>query len=638
MRTVFYLLLLIHLLPIFSWPAAASEGSLGAMRQTFLQAEHYIKQNRDDDYLALSDTLIDYPLYPYLHYQWLTKHLNDSIAVREFLRQYPDTRYAALLHNQWLRYLGEKQQWLTVIREYKTGNDSELRCYVGQAQYRLGQQQQALETAKQFWLSGKSYSTACNPLFDWLQHAPGFTSDLIWQRLITALSHNNVHLAKQMQRLLPPAQRNAAEDWLQLHQRPQEVQNRTSGKPNDARAAALFAHAIRRWADSDPDAALRTWEAKKQHFDLSAKLVTDTEKRLGMELAFKRDKRAYSLLQKHAGDDTSAQEWRVRAALSQQNWQHVLSALDALDQELKQQDKWQYWRAKASAATGNNQAAQAIFGELAKQRSFYGFMAATQLQQSIALNHHPVRISAKELSAIQNSKAFRVVSELLNIERRAEATRQWWHAVTQLDDHGKKMAAKLAEKWQWPSMAIFTIAKAKYWDDTELRFPLAFKQLVQSQAHRQQLDPSLIFGLIRQESAFDQFAGSPAGAMGLMQVMPQTAKSIAKDFNERWHNQFNLLTPELNIKYGSAYFKKMLKRYDGHYALAIAAYNAGPGRVNQWLPKNRHLPADIWIETIPYKETRNYVSSVIMYAMIYQQRLSGNSLKMPVLLADVRPG
>lgn len=638
MKTVFRLLLILYVLTSVTWPAAASEHSLSAMRETFLQAERYIKQNRDDDYFALSDTLKDYPLYPYLQYQWLTKHLHDSAAIRDFLHQYPDTRYATLLHNQWLSYLGEKQQWLSVIREYKTSKDSELQCYFSQAQYQLGQHQPALEKAKQFWLTGKSYPKACNQLFDWFQKAPDFGPDLVWQRFKAALHINNTVLAKELRALLSKSDHEVADLWLTLHNRPENIKNKGAWKQSYSQADQLFAHAIQRWSDSNANAAFQIWEAEKQYFHMPATLIADTEKRLGMELAFKRDKRGYSLLAQHAGNDASAQEWRVRAALSQRNWQQVLAAIEALNGELKQQDKWKYWRAKALAATGNSQTAQPIFNQLATQRSFYGFIAAAQLRQSIDLNDRPVRVSAKELSVLRNGKAFQAVSELLNIERRTEATRQWWYAITSLDNHDIQVAAKLAEEWQWPSMAIFTIAKAKYWDDTELRFPLAFKQLIQTQANQQQLDPSLIFGLIRQESAFDQFAGSPAGAMGLMQLMPQTAKGIAKDFKERWRNDFNLLTPELNIKYGSNYFKKMLKRYDGHYALAIAAYNAGPHRVEQWLPKNQSLPADIWIETIPYKETRNYVSSVLMYAMIYQHRLSRNSLQMPELLTDVHPG
>lgn len=637
MRITIRLLLLMHLLTAVASPAAASERSLSAMRQTFLQAEQYIKQNRDNDYFALSDTLRDYPLYPYLHYQWLTKHLDEDTAIQTFLHDYPATRYATALHSRWLGYLGKKQQWLSLIRQYKNTNDTELQCYYAQAQYRIGEQRPALEKAMQLWLDGKSHPVACHPLFEWLQNSPGFSTDLIWQRFQAALQRSDGQLAKQLLPLFPAADRKMADLWLTLHNQPEKVKDKAAWKRNYAKAGLLFSHAIRRWSDNNPQAALSVWNAEKKHFHIPADRIADTEKRLGMELAFIRDKRAYSLLSQQAGNDPSAQEWRVRAALSQQNWKHVLSALDALDDTLKQQDKWQYWRAKALEANRQTQQAQTILTALAKQRSFYGFMAAAQLQWPIALNRHPLAVSKQELKDLQNDSAFQVVRELLAIERRTEATRQWWHAIADLDNHRLQVAAKLAEEWQWPSMAIFTISKAKHWDDTDMRFPLVFTGLIQEQASQQQLDPALIFGLIRQESAFDEFAGSGAGAMGLMQLMPKTAKRIAGELNDRWRNDFNLLIPAINIKYGSTYFKKMLAQYDGHYALAIAAYNAGPNRVKHWLPKNQSLPADIWIETIPYKETRGYVSAVIAYAMIYQERLSRNSLKLTELLADIRP-
>ena len=355
-----------------------------------------------------------------------------------------------------------------------------------------------------------------------------------------------------------------------------------------------------------------------------------------MELAFKRDKRAYAHLAKFAGDDPSAQEWRVRAALSQQHWHDVLAAVDTLGEDLKQLEKWQYWRARALAAIGKPDDARVIFAQLAKQRSFYGFMSADRLNNEIALNDHPISATHRELNSLQNNSEFQTVSELLAIDRRTEATRQWWHAISGLNAQQLTVAAKLARQWEWPSMAIFTVAKANYWDDVDLRFPLVYSTSIQDYASKQQLDPALVFGLIRQESAFDEFAGSPAGAIGLMQLMPRTAEQIAGELKETWSNDFNLLNPAVNIKYGSAYFKKLLNRFKGNYALSIAAYNAGPNRIKHWLPDNT-LPADIWIETIPYKETRGYVSSVIMYTLIYQKRLSRNTLKISDFMTEVKP-
>lgn len=437
--------------------------------------------------------------------------------------------------------------------------------------------------------------------------------------------------------LMQNDERKMAEIWLKLHTQPHLVKASAAWKHDYPKAGSLFAHAIRRWSNTAPHEAIKVWDAEKKHFQIPSEIIADTEKRLGLALAFERDKQAYSRLTAFAGSDPVAQEWRVRAALSQQNWPDTLSALDALNDDLKQSEKWQYWRARALASLGKSEDSSAILSRLAKQRSFYGFLSANRLQRDIELNHRAITVLNQEIDRLQQQAEFKAVSELLAMDRRNEAVRQWWHATANLDNQNLIVAAKLAQRWQWPSMAIFTIAKANAWDDMNLRFPLAFHSEIQAAANHVQLDPSLLFGLIRQESAFDEFAGSSAGAMGLMQVMPATAKQVASELNETWNNDFNLLLPQVNVKYGSAYFKKLLDRYDQHYPLAIAAYNAGPNRVENWLPKTNVLPADIWIETIPYKETRNYVVSVLMYTLIYQKRLSKDDLKISDLLAEVKP-
>jgi soluble lytic murein transglycosylase len=143
---------------------------------------------------------------------------------------------------------------------------------------------------------------------------------------------------------------------------------------------------------------------------------------------------------------------------------------------------------------------------------------------------------------------------------------------------------------------------------------------------------------MRQESMLDKNAESPVGARGLMQIMPETGRQIARKLNEPWRTASSLFEPDTNIKYGTFYYKQMLNRFNGNFALAAAAYNAGPNRVDKWLPSDKQMPADIWIETIPFKETRKYVTSVLSYTLIYSQRLQQNTLKIKNFLPDVQSG
>jgi soluble lytic murein transglycosylase len=232
---------------------------------------------------------------------------------------------------------------------------------------------------------------------------------------------------------------------------------------------------------------------------------------------------------------------------------------------------------------------------------------------------------------------FKVIEEFKILNRDVEAKRQWWFALKKLSKDQLKIAAKLAQQWQWHQVAIITLVKAEYWDDLALRFPVNYLSEVQRNANRQDLEPAIIFGLIRQESMMDENAKSAVGALGLMQIMPETGKQIAHKLKESWQSENSLFNPAINIKYGAFYYKQLLSRFDGHFALAMAAYNAGPNRVVKWLPVDKTLPADIWIETIPYKETRKYVTSVLAYATIYQQRIQRNTLKITSFLSDVRP-
>ena len=335
--------------------------------------------------------------------------------------------------------------------------------------------------------------------------------------------------------------------------------------------------------------------------------------------------------------DAEVREWKVRAALFEQNWRHVAEALAGLTLEEQQTPQWQYWQARSLSETGNVLQGLSIFNQLAQDRSFYGFMAADAVNKPYNLADKPVVIIGDTLEKLAQTTDFKAIQELEILNRDAEAKRQWWFTVKKLPKEQILLAAKLAQLWRWDQVAIMTLVKADYWDDLALRFPVSYLDQVQSNADWQQLDSAIIFGLIRQESMLDNNAKSAVGARGLMQIMPETGQQIARNLNEPWQTENSLFNPDINIKYGAFYYKQLLNRFDGHFALAAAAYNAGPSRVVKWLPGDKSVPADIWIETIPFKETRKYVTSVLSYAIIYQQRLQRNTLKITGLLFDVHP-
>ena len=610
---------------------------LTQLRQLFLKAEIAIKKNNDLSYFRLSEQLKDYPLYPYLQYQRLRKHLDEKEQVSQFLKQHESSRYANKLKHRWLFHLAKHKKWELYLQHYTTSSNKSLICYKHRAQYTTGDKQAALNSAKDLWAVGYSQPRVCDPIFTQLKKSNFFTTDLIWKRYDAALKNNKVSLAIYIKGLLPAAGQNTAQLWLNLHRRPSRHVQKLLSQDKTAQSALMFTHAINRLANKNLSAAIRIWDANKQDFNVQTKPANKLEKRLAFKLALKQKAGAYERLSQLKTPDESSKAWRVRVALSEQNWPNVQSAIDALDDVERKDEKWQYWLARAYLETDAIAESEKIFSTLSSKRSFYGYLAADKVNSMYQLANNPVPVSTYEINRLEKRKEFLVAYELMKLDRTNEAKLQWWHALRPLNKKEIITAAKLAQRWQWDEIAIFTVAKVKSWDDVEMRFPLSYSDKIHENSVKQKLNPAIVFGLVRRESAFNERAHSPTGARGLMQIMPGTGKQIAKDIKERWRGKNSLYNPVTNLRYGSYYYQKLLNKFDGNYAIALAAYNAGPSRVKQWIPKDESVPADIWIETIPFRETREYVIAVLTYALIYQQRMQTSELSMNDFTRDIQP-
>jgi soluble lytic murein transglycosylase len=613
-----------------------SDEQLAHFRQLFLQAEEYIKSGQDEDYQQLAEQLTDYPLYPYLQYQWLKKHLDQEQQVKQFLEQYSTSRYSAILKHQWLYRLAKNQQWSTFLEYYTATSDTSLNCYQHIAEFNTGDKQAALNSAAKLWAVGHSQPKACDPLFANLKKSSLYNQDLLWKRFDAALRNNKVNLASYVKTQMDKTAQDTAQQWLDLHRKPEHYIPILLSQSQTAQAPLMFVHAINRLSSSDVNRAIELWDQNKDKFDISKTRSNRIEKQLAFKLALKNETGAYERLGQLTASDSNTKAWRIRVALYEQNWPRVITAIQDLSVADQQSEKWQYWLARAYLETGKTENAEKLLTRLATKRDFYGYLAADRVNSLYQLADNPIKVSSQEIEDIKNRDAFRVAFELMVLDRENEAKLQWWHALRSLNDDEIIAAAKLAQKWQWDEIAIFTVAKVQYWDDIEMRFPLSYADKIHENAVQQKLNPAIIFGLVRRESAFNKNARSPTGAQGLMQIMPQTGKQIARDLNERWTGKDSLYNPVKNLKYGSYYYQKLLNQFDGHYALALAAYNAGPNKVKQWLP-DETVPADIWIETIPYSETRDYVTSVLAYTLIYQQRTNTNELTMNDFTRDVKP-
>jgi soluble lytic murein transglycosylase len=248
-------------------------------------------------------------------------------------------------------------------------------------------------------------------------------------------------------------------------------------------------------------------------------------------------------------------------------------------------------------------------------------LAADRIGDRYQLTHRPINISTAELVKLQHIPAIARAGELYQLKRIVEARREWHFAIQQMDKKQLLMAAQLANQWGWHDRSIITLALAQYWDDLELRFPLAHKKYIEEQANHEGINPAWAFAVIRQESAFTSDARSSAGALGLMQLMPRTARQVARSLSIKRPNHRDLLKSNINIKLGVRYLRKLKERFNGNSVLATAAYNAGGWRVKGWLPKDEAQSADLWIENVPFTETQGYLKRVLTYTIIYEQRL-----------------
>lgn len=633
---------LLYTLAVTCWlmSPAAPAASRVQQRADFLQAEQALKQGDGAKFERLMSGLSEYPLYPYLRYRSLRKQpLQSTAAVEAFLRTFADTPYARFLRGRLLKALASNKRWREFVDHYQPGENPALACRYYQALFNIGRRREAMDGARGLWLVGNSQPDACNALFSIWRSAGGLTPELAWRRFGLAMDSGNPGPAEYLKRYLATNDSAAADFWLSVHRRPEQVLQCAPWRRGNPRHGRIFAYGVAKLARNHPIPTYTVWQARKSFFAIDGAAQARAEQRIGIVLAKGRHRQASQFLAaippEHSSETVRA--WRVRAALMAADWTAAESALNRLTEAEQALPRWRYWRAKTLTELGGKQQAERIFRELAEDRSFYGFLAADRLrlQYMAALTDRPAIIDAGTMLRIEQSRAIQAAYELLHFGRQAAARREWWHTIERLDREELIAAAKIAQQWQWRRMAIFTIAKAKYWDDLTLRFPVLFRHFVVNNAMRYGMNPAVVFGLIRRESIFDPTARSPAGARGLMQIMPATGRHIAGKLREQWGSAARLNDPELNIRYGTFYFSDLLRRFNNNFALAAAGYNAGPGRVKRWLPAARPTPTDMWVETIPFNETRDYVTTVLMYAIVYQERLREPTLRLSDLMPDV---
>jgi soluble lytic murein transglycosylase len=327
-----------------------------------------------------------------------------------------------------------------------------------------------------------------------------------------------------------------------------------------------------------------------------------------------------------AGAQTDGtREWRVRVALSRQEWAAALAALDALSPTQQQDGEWRYYRARTLQSLQREGEAQSLYRALSQEATFFGFLAADRVNAPYGICPAQLATDDTREQELTNRPGLRRAFELYAVGMQKEGRREWTAALAGSDADTLRLAADLAYRNGWYDRAVFGLSSGEALRLYEQRFPLARQDGVVQQAQAAGIEAPWAYAIIRAESAWMSDAHSGADARGLMQLLPGTAQLVAKRNGLAWAGGDSLYDAPTNIELGTRYLAQMAARYNGAPWLASAAYNAGPNKVDQWLAARGSLPPDLFIVSIPFKETREYVQRVMAFAVIYDWRLDGKS-------------
>ena len=626
---------------LLAGPVPPSFAQLGQVRDAdFLLAKAAFEKGDRGKLAALAGSLRGHVLEPYVEYWGLKLALDDTPppAVRDFLDRYPETPLAEKLRVDWLKTLGKKGDWSRFALDYPppSGEDTELLCYG--IQYRRQRDGDAvLAAALPVWLNGQSTPDSCEPLFAALISRGDLTMADRIARFRLASEAGNVRLAQAIAADLPGKDRIAERDFYLANRDPRRALSAGVFAWNTGSGRQLALYTLERAARSDAAAARPGWV--KWRDKLPEKERRYGNARLAYHAARQLNPSANDWF-REAGDlplPPEVQAWRARAALRALAWSDVQAAIDAMPEIQRQESAWRYWKGRALAARGHAAEANVLFEALAADTNFYGVLAAESLGRNFEIPaSEPLPSPPEVLAAFGLRSEVRRVVKLAELDMKPESQREWLFIVRGQPDDFLLLAADYARRVALYDRAVNTADRTVARHDYGLRYMAPFRTQFDAASHSRDVDLALLYGIARQESRFSPDIVSSAGAVGLMQLMPGTARWVANQLGRSDFRAAAIADVELNTLFGAYYFKYWLDRLDHMPALAAAAYNAGPGRAQAWRPL-APLEGAVWVETIPFNETRDYVKKVLANSIVYAQAFGAPPLTLTARLGVVAP-
>ena len=502
------------------------------------------------------------------------------------------------------------------LAHYQTSTDASLQCYAIFAQYQTGLKDKAILLAKKEWLTGDSKPPACDKLFLLLFKENQFDNTLVTKRIALALEKRNFSLASYLLKKYKQTDPNNDQTLALIYQNPSRINKLAQSELH----GDFYTFGLNHMVSRNMDHATDFWQTIKQK-----NLLTDRQQQsflsylaLYKAMRDKPDAPSWFAKVKASFYNQALLEWQIRYALKHRQWERVKTIIPQLAD--KNVPCWEYWLARAQEQTNQKENARILYEKLSKLRNYYGFLASMRLNKpyqfldehttyskDILNTYEPILIKIKTL--YQNNQTLDA-SRLVN-DFSSELTKQ----------EKFNFATWIFRDLDWVGKSVYLSDTPELNNQLSLRFPLAHEGTIKQQARAYHLNEAFIYAIIRQESGFRDDVVSFAGAHGLMQLMPNTAKLVAHQHKIAYNDKKQLFISQKNINLGAAYLRQVGNRFKDHPLLMAASYNAGPRQVYRWLNTSPLTEADIWVETLPFQETRNYLKNIMAFYVVYQYQM-----------------